>query len=288
MSGNAAASKVASQAKPSLTLKRRYKAKPARVFAAWTRPEALMAWFGPAEVTVQSAEVDLTVGGRFRVVMQGLDGEMHRVGGVYREIVPDARLVFSWAWETTPERESLVTVTMAADGDGTLLTLYHEQFFDAAARDRHEHGWTGSLVRLESHLANVEASMNPWQHGTFYWNELMTREVEAAKAFYGAMLGWTFDAMPMPQGTYWVAKAGDRMAGGIFDMNAPEFTGIPEHWMAYIAVEDADKAFATGAESGATVMRPPFDIEGIGRIAIIKDTGGAVLGIMTPARPAGA
>ena len=44
-----------------------------------------------------------------------------------------------------------------------------------------------------------------WSHGSFFWNELMARDVEQAKKFYGSMIGWTFDAMPMPDGTYWVA-----------------------------------------------------------------------------------
>ena len=54
------------------------------------------------------------------------------------------------------------------------------------------------------------------EHGNFYWNELMTRDAEKAKKFYGATIGWTFDAMPMPDGTYWVAKMGDKPVGGLF------------------------------------------------------------------------
>jgi uncharacterized protein YndB with AHSA1/START domain len=81
------------------------------------------------------------------------DGEEHHVSGVYREVVPNEKLVFTWAWRSTPERESLVTVLVKPDGDGTLFTLMHEQFFDEAARDRHEYGWTGSLNKLEKHLA---------------------------------------------------------------------------------------------------------------------------------------
>ena len=51
-----------------------------------------------------------------------------------------------------------------------------------------------------------------WSHGHFYWNELMTRDVEGAKAFYEGTIGWTFEAMPMPDGTYWIIKAGDKPA----------------------------------------------------------------------------
>jgi len=80
-------------------------------------------------------------------------GEYHEVGGVYREMVPNARLVFSWAWHSTPERQSVVTVSLKPDGDGTLLTLTHEQFFDSAARDGHQRGWNGALEKLARYLA---------------------------------------------------------------------------------------------------------------------------------------
>ena len=143
--------------KPSLTLKRRIKASPARVFAAWTDPEKLAAWFGPAETTPDSvrAEMDVAVGGRFRASFSTADGEYHEVRGVYREVVPDRRLEFTWAWHTTPERESRVTITLAPDGDGTLLTLHHEQFFDETARDGHERGWSGCLDKLERYLSKA-------------------------------------------------------------------------------------------------------------------------------------
>lgn len=138
----------------SLTLTRTLKAPVAKVFRAWTGGSALRRWFGPSDaMTVVVADVDLKVGGRYRIVMQEADGTQHCVGGVYRVIEPDARLVFTWAWETTPERESLVTVTLAPVEGGTRLTLTHAQFADEAARDRHEHGWGGTLDRLGRHLA---------------------------------------------------------------------------------------------------------------------------------------
>jgi uncharacterized protein YndB with AHSA1/START domain len=141
--------------KPSLTLSRRYAAAPARIFSAWTDPEKITRWFGPEKVKVLSAESDPRVGGRYRIVARGPDGEEHVVGGVYREVVRDQKLVFTWAWQSTPERESVVTVTLKPDGDGTLLTLTHEQFFDEPARDRHQSGWTGGLEKLDRYLAEV-------------------------------------------------------------------------------------------------------------------------------------
>jgi uncharacterized protein YndB with AHSA1/START domain len=134
--------------KPSLTLKRRYAAPPAKVFSAWTDPQKLGRWFCPGACAPVLAESDARVGGRYRIVVRDPGGEEHDVSGTFREVVPDRKLVFTWAWRTTPERESLVTIELKPDGDGTLLTLTHEQFFDEAARDRHQSGWGAILDRL--------------------------------------------------------------------------------------------------------------------------------------------
>jgi uncharacterized protein YndB with AHSA1/START domain len=139
--------------KPSLTLKRRLNAPPAKVYGAWTDPAQIARWFGPAQAETLRAETDVRVDGRYRIVMRTPDGEEHDVSGVYREVVPNEKLVFTWAWRTTPERESLVTITLKGDGTGTMLTLTHEQFFDEPARDRHQSGWSGALEKLEKYLA---------------------------------------------------------------------------------------------------------------------------------------
>ncbi len=138
--------------KPALTLKRRLNAPPAKIYRAWTDAAKISRWFGPEDAEILRAETDVRVGGRFRIVFRGPDGEEHDVGGVYREVVPNQKLVFTWAWRSTPERESLVTIALKRDGDGTLLTLLHEQFFDEAARDRHGRGWNQTLDKLESYV----------------------------------------------------------------------------------------------------------------------------------------
>ena len=144
---------TAAAVKPSLTIKRRFNAPPEKVFAAWTDPEKIKRWMGPGEVTTSRAEADARVGGRYRIVMRKLGSdEEFDVGGVYREIVPNQKLVFTWAWKSTPERESLVTVEIKPDGKGSLMTLTHEQFFDEDARDRHQQGWEGALAKLEKYL----------------------------------------------------------------------------------------------------------------------------------------
>jgi uncharacterized protein YndB with AHSA1/START domain len=148
-----AVTKPNSSVKPSLTIKRRFDAAPAKVFAAWTDPEKVKRWMGPGDVQVLHAENDARSGGRYRWLMMAPDGEEHDVSGVYREVVANEKLVFTWAWKSTPERESLVTITLKGDGGGTLMTLTHEQFFDAEARERHQHGWNGAMEKLEKYLA---------------------------------------------------------------------------------------------------------------------------------------
>ena len=138
---------------PSLTLKRRLKAPPGKVFAAWTDPEKMKRWMGPGEIKTLRTESDTRVGGRYRIVMQAPNGEEYDVGGVYREVVADEKLVFTWAWKSAPERESLVTLVLKPDGDGTLLTLTHEQFADEDSRNGHERGWNSSLDKLEKFVA---------------------------------------------------------------------------------------------------------------------------------------
>ncbi|MGI9509851.1 MAG: VOC family protein [Geminicoccaceae bacterium] len=121
-------------------------------------------------------------------------------------------------------------------------------------------------------------------HGHFHWNELNVSDAKDAKAFYEETIGWTFNGMDDPEGgTYWVAMDGETPVAGIFTMKGPGFEGIPNHWFAYIAVDDVDARLEKAVNAGAVVKRPPFDIPGIGRIAIVQDPSGAVLGWMTPA-----
>jgi uncharacterized protein len=123
------------------------------------------------------------------------------------------------------------------------------------------------------------------EHGTFYWNELMTRDVEGAKKFYAQTIGWSFDGMPTPDGsTYWLAKINDEPVAGIFDISGAEYKQVPESWMAYLAVDDVDARVQKAVKAGAKLMKPAFDVPGVGRIAILMEPGGAGIGWMTPSQ----
>ncbi|GLR84011.1 SRPBCC family protein [Bradyrhizobium iriomotense] len=141
--------------RPSLTLTRRFRARPEKVYAAWTQAEQLAQWFGPPSMkpaTVQ-ADLDVRTGGRYRISFVRDDGEYFEAGGIYREVVPNERLVFSWAWHSTPERESLVTISFKPDNGGTLMIFHHTQFFDETARDNHQRGWSSFFDKLVEFVA---------------------------------------------------------------------------------------------------------------------------------------
>lgn len=137
---------------PSLTLVRRFKATPERVWEAWTTPEVIALWFGPHHTRVESARVALHPGGELNVVLREDNGERHEIQGEYEVIEPPGRLVLSWKWASTPERISRVTVLLRAADGGTELTLTHDRFADEATATRHTRGWTESLERLLARL----------------------------------------------------------------------------------------------------------------------------------------
>ncbi|MDV2479289.1 MAG: SRPBCC domain-containing protein [bacterium] len=138
-----------------LNLTRTYSAPREEVFRAWTEPEALKRWFAPSdEFSTPIAEVDLRVGGAYRIGMKPPDQEdMFIVVGTYREVQPPERLVFTWSWEEGMDvGETLVTVEFRDLGGSTEVVLTHELFPNEQARDKHNEGWSGCLERLEKIL----------------------------------------------------------------------------------------------------------------------------------------
>ena len=130
----------------------------------------------------------------------------------------------------------------------------------------------------------VECPNSNASHGTFCWNELMTHDVERAKQFYRDTIGWNFNPMEMPAGgIYWCAMQDGKPVAGFFSLTAPEFDGVPEGWMSYLAVDDVEVRVAKAVKAGAKLIKPIFDVPGVGRIAILMESGGAGIGWMTPA-----
>ena len=154
------ANDIAAQHPTSLTIRRTYRANPEKVWRAWTEPEALKRWMAPNPAfTTPVAEVDLRVGGSYRLLMISPDGEDHEVSGVYRDVEPGKKLVYTWAWKKTPERESVITLELRAAGEGTELTLIHEKFHDTEERDHHHQGWEACLTQLLGYVDSAAAAI---------------------------------------------------------------------------------------------------------------------------------
>jgi uncharacterized protein YndB with AHSA1/START domain len=130
------------------TLTRTIAAAPQRVWDAFTDADEYAAWIWPSEWNT-TCEIDLRVGGVFRVASEerGLS-----IQGVYAEIDPITRLVMNWT-QTSRVGDSVLTITIEPDGDGTSLVLTQENFPDDASREDHERGWTDCLSRLPGYLA---------------------------------------------------------------------------------------------------------------------------------------
>lgn len=114
--------------------------------------------------------------------------------------------------------------------------------------------------------------------GSIVWSELMTTEVEKAKAFYGNTLGLGFEKFEGQP--YWLATLGGQPVWGIMDMTARP--GGPSGWFTYMAVDDVDARVAAAQAAGARLCMPVFDIPTVGRIAILQDPTGALIGWMRP------
>jgi uncharacterized protein YndB with AHSA1/START domain len=147
-----------------LRLERTFSASPEEVFDAWTNPVVLERWWAAQPTwTSPGCEVDLRVGGRYLLRMRDDDtGEVHAVGGEYREVDRPRRLVYTWCWEGNgglhPGHVSLVTVEFRADGAGTTVVLEHGELPSEESRVGHGAGWKGSLENLARRIFDEDGN----------------------------------------------------------------------------------------------------------------------------------
>ena len=131
------------------------------MWKACTDPELLALWFGPRAFDVCEVEADVRVGGRFAFRMQSAKGT-YGARGVYREVSAPSRLVLTWTWTEAPDGEpldgveSLVTFELQPEGNGTLLTLTHDQLADQTSAESHREGWTEAVDKLEQLFTSRE------------------------------------------------------------------------------------------------------------------------------------
>lgn len=118
--------------------------------------------------------------------------------------------------------------------------------------------------------------------GAFTWSELNTRDPDAAKQFYGAVFGWSYEDQEFEgMGTYTTIKLGDGMVGGMFDMRGRVPDEVPPNWLTYFAVDDTDATVAKVEELGGGVNMAAVDIAP-GRFAVVHDPFGGVFAVITP------
>jgi len=132
------------------------------VFAAWTDPALVVQWWGPPGMTCTHADIDLRVGGSFRLANQAPNGTIVWISGVYVEIVPPARLVHTWRVESAPDRGSeQVTVDFVERDGGTEITVTHSNIPTEELRAGHRSGWIGCLDGLSALFAPPSARRPP-------------------------------------------------------------------------------------------------------------------------------
>lgn len=118
------------------------------------------------------------------------------------------------------------------------------------------------------------------KHGAFGWFELMTTDVEGAKAFYEKLFGWEYETVPMQYGDYTVVKVDGDAVAGIMDM-PEECKGMSPGWDIYITVSDVDAVAQEVTASGGKILKPVFPIPGVGKFCVLQDPQGAVMCAMT-------
>jgi predicted enzyme related to lactoylglutathione lyase len=119
-----------------------------------------------------------------------------------------------------------------------------------------------------------------YKQGEFSWIELHTTDTDAAKRFYSGLFGWTFDDVPMPEGmgTYTMAKLGDQHVGAITKLNADMAKmGVPPNWASYITVDNVDETTKKVSTNNGKVIKEPFDVMDVGRMAVVQDPSGATV-----------
>ena len=130
------------------------------------------------------------------------------------------------------------------------------------------------------------------EHGHVWWTELNTHDAGKAIKFYSKILGLKAKTTAMGdmsrapkagEPSYTMFMKGDQPLLGCFTMEGEAFKHVPDHWFTYFAVDNVDKSVKVVTDAGGAVVRPPFDVPGTGRIAIVKDVNGGVFGLGTPA-----
>jgi len=145
---------------PALVIKRTLDAPRDLVWKVWSDPEHAKQWWGPKGFTLPFVEMDQRSGGKWRAQMRSPDGKDMWQHGVYREIVPPEKTVYTFIWDSEPEHEMLVTVEFAERGNKTEMTFRQEGFSSVEDKDGHEDGWNQTFDRMAAYIKNTHGGKN--------------------------------------------------------------------------------------------------------------------------------
>lgn len=186
-------------------------------------------------------------------------------------------------WNTYVATDDVGATTDKVTAAGGSVLMPAMQVFDAGemAVFTDPTGAAFSVWRAGRHIG-AEVCNEP---DTYSWNELMTRDVDAALAFYAAVFGWSFEGQDMgPIGTYHVIAGGEHGGlGGIMGMPPGMPEQVPSHWGVYFTVADADASLAAITAAGGQVVNGPMDIPGVGRTATVHDPNAGSFNVLQPA-----
>jgi uncharacterized protein YndB with AHSA1/START domain len=147
--------RVAEEAARVVRIERTFEATAEDVFDAWTNPEVIRRWFIPQEGWQEaSAEVDLRVGGRIRVVMRDPDGEPVRAGGQYTLIERPNKLAFTWIFDDDPSNEQMIELEFTERDGATTVTFVNSDISEAERRDAQDEGWSACFDEMARVLAS--------------------------------------------------------------------------------------------------------------------------------------
>lgn len=253
-------------------------------------PHGLFSWVDVAADDVDSAQEFYTRLFGLEATRDPIDG-----GGFYVMLRKDGKAVAGIGGKPDPEMPSIWNSYIAVtDVDTTVASVTDlggqvvAPPFDVmdAGRMAVISDPTGAFVSLWQ--AGTHAGGEAFnEHGTPTWNELATRDIDSARAFYAGLLGWDYSEMDMGDaGTYYVAMVADegepRVNGGMMDMTGMLPDDVPDHWDVYFHVDDVDVTVELAKELGASVVVDLMDVP-VGRIAYLADPQGAMFYVMTPA-----
>ena len=252
-----------------LTLRRTYPVTRERLFEAWTTPDAIKQFYGPKEVVVSEALLDLRAGGTYRIGMKQPDGETWFVKGIYREFDRPSKIVCTWTWEEDDpalQHESLLTVAFFDRGEESELVLTHERFRDAEQRDGHESGWTTILSQLDGYV-------RPFRIAGIDLSGYMVEDAPRAIAFYRNVLGLEPSRVyPEDRGAEY--ELPDGTVFGLWGGGGKVMPFQPSNGILF-TVGDFDTAVATLKARGIPIVR---EIETPNcRMAMINDSEGNLL-----------